>query len=99
MTFQEIIQGETPVLVDFFATWCQPCQVLAPTLEQLAARHDNTLRILKVDVDKNSAAAANYQVSGVPTLILFKQGKAVWRQSGALPLHAIEQALAPHLAE
>jgi thioredoxin 1 len=99
MTFQEIIQGETPVLVDFFATWCQPCQVLAPTLEQLAARHEITLRILKVDVDKNSAAAANYQVSGVPTLILFKQGKAVWRQSGALSLHAIEQALAPHLAE
>ena len=80
MTFQEIIQGETTVLVDFFATWCQPCQVLAPTLEQLAARHENTLRILKVDVDKNSAAAANYQVSGVPTLILFKHGKAVWIQ-------------------
>lgn len=93
MTFQEIIQGDTPVLVDFFATWCQPCHMLAPTLEQLASRHEDGLRVLKVDVDKNPSAAAHYQVTGVPTLILFKKGKAVWRQSGVLPLPALEQAI------
>jgi thioredoxin 1 len=97
MTFQEIIQGDTPVLVDFFATWCQPCHMLAPALEQLAGRHEEGLRILKVDVDKNPSAASHYQVTGVPTLILFKQGKAVWRQSGVVPLNALEQAIQPYL--
>ena len=99
MKFEEIIQGETPVLVDFFATWCYPCTVLAPTLDQLASRHKGTLRILKVDVDKNPSAAGQNLVTRVPTLILFKQGKAVWRKGGVTPLHEIEMALAPHLAE
>lgn len=96
-TFQELISGETPVLVDFFATWCGPCHALAPTLEQLAAEEKGRLKIIKVDVDKNPQAAAAFRVSGVPTLMLFRKGEALWRQSGVLPLHHLKSALSPYL--
>jgi len=96
-TFQELISGETPVLVDFFATWCGPCHALAPTLEQLAAEEKDRLKIIKVDVDKNPQAAAAFQVSGVPTLMLFRKGEALWRQSGVLPLHQLKAAISPYL--
>ncbi len=83
-SFQEIINGDTPVLVDFFAEWCGPCKVMAPELKMLADMHGDGLRVLKVDVDKNPQAANAYGVRGVPTLILFKQGQQLWRQSGAM---------------
>jgi thioredoxin 1 len=83
-SFQEIINGNTPVLVDFFAEWCGPCKVMAPELKKLADMHGDGLRVLKVDVDKNPQAASAYGVRGVPTLILFKQGQQLWRQSGAM---------------
>jgi thioredoxin 1 len=83
-SFQEIINGDTPVLVDFFAEWCGPCKVMAPELKKLADMHGDGLRVLKVDVDKNPQAANAYGVRGVPTLILFKQGQQLWRQSGAM---------------
>lgn len=84
-TFQELINSETPVLVDFYATWCGPCRMMSPVLEDVASRMGNQAKIIKVDVDKNPQAASAYQVRGVPTLIIFKKGQMVWRQSGVVP--------------
>ncbi len=83
-SFQEILNDDTPVLVDFFAEWCGPCKMMAPELKKLADQQGENLRILKVDVDKNPEAASHYAVRGVPTLILFKKGQQLWRQSGAM---------------
>ncbi len=83
--FETIIGSERPVLVDFYAEWCGPCKMQAPVLKDIAAEIGDVVRIIKVDVDKNPKVAAEYQVKGVPTLILFKNGKVQWRQSGMLP--------------
>jgi thioredoxin 1 len=93
MNFQEIIQSEKPVLVDFFATWCGPCKMMSPILQDLAKEMGDQVRILKIDVDKNPAAAQAFQVQGVPTLILFKQGQIKWRQSGVVQLAQLKQLL------
>lgn len=82
--FNQIIQSETPVLVDFFATWCGPCQTLAPILKQVKDSLGDRVSIIKIDVDKNQQIASQYQVRGVPTMILFQNGKQLWRQSGVL---------------
>lgn len=83
-TFQSIIQSEKPVLVDFFATWCGPCQTLGPILKQVKDNLGDKISILKIDVDKNQTLASQYQVRGVPTMILFQNGKQIWRQSGVI---------------
>ena len=88
--FNEIIKGETPTLVDFHATWCGPCKTLAPILEQLKTSKGQSLRILKIDVDKNPAIAAQLGIRGVPTLIYYKNGKQLWRKSGVIPLRELE---------
>lgn len=96
-SFSTLTKGETPVLVDFYADWCAPCKMLAPVLKQVKDQLGDRIKIVKVDVDRNSNVAGKYQVRGVPTLVLFKQGKVVWRQSGVQPKEALLQALQPHL--
>ncbi len=85
MTFSQIIQSDKPVLVDFFAEWCGPCKMMAPILKDVKQELGDAVTIIKVDVDKSPQAANEYQVQGVPTLILFKNGKPLWRQSGVVP--------------
>ena len=82
--FDSIINSEKPVLIDFFATWCGPCKTLAPILKQVKDNLAERITILKIDVDKNQQLASKYQVRGVPTVILFQNGKQLWRQSGVL---------------
>ncbi len=81
-TFGEIIKGDTPVLVDFTAEWCGPCKMMKPILDELHKAMGDSLRILKIDIDRNPAAASSLNVSGVPTLMLYKKGQLLWRQSG-----------------
>jgi len=97
MTFQEIISKDEPVLVDFFATWCGPCKMMSPILEDLKQRIGEQAAIIKIDVDKNPQVAAQYQVRGVPTLILFKKGQVKWRQSGVVPVNELERLIKSNL--
>jgi thioredoxin 1 len=83
-SFQNIINGDKPVLVDFFATWCGPCQMLSPVLKDVKDSLGDRVSIIKIDVDKNQEIASVYQVRGVPTMMLFQNGKQLWRQSGVL---------------
>lgn len=89
-SFKELIQGDVPILVDFYADWCGPCKQQAPILKQLTQRAGDKVRVIKIDVDKAQAAAQQYQVRSIPTMILFKDGKIVWRQSGVQPLNTLE---------
>ncbi len=96
MTFNEIIQSEKPVLVDFFAEWCGPCKMMAPILKEVKAEMGDAVTIIKVDVDQSPQAAYAYQVQGVPTLILFRNGQPVWRQSGVLPKNSLVKIIQHH---
>jgi thioredoxin 1 len=97
-TFQaEVIESETPVLVDFWAPWCGPCRVVGPVLEEIAQERGD-LRIVKLNVDENQVTAANYQVLSIPTMILFKNGEVAKKVIGAYPKKRLESELEPALA-
>ena len=92
-TFNEVIHSGKTVLVDFFAEWCGPCKMMGPILQELRGQVNENVKIIKVDVDKNPHVANAYQISGVPTLMIFKDGVVKWRQSGVLPAHQLRSML------
>lgn len=96
-SFDNIIQSEKPVLIDFFATWCGPCQMLAPILTEVKNELGETVSIIKVDVDKNQELANRLGVRGVPTLILYKAGNLLWRQSGIVAKQDLITLLKSHI--
>lgn len=96
-SFKELIGGEIPVLIDFYATWCGPCQAMAPIIEQVKQDYGARIRVLKIDIDKNPQLARNLGIQGVPTLIIYHQGKQAWRGSGLLPAADISRHLQPFL--
>ena len=91
--FSEIIKADKPVLVDFFATWCGPCKMMTPILHELKTAMGDKVTILKIDVDKNPEVSSQFQVQGVPTFIIFKNGKVLWRQSGVVPAKELQGVL------
>lgn len=95
--FNEIINSDKPTLVDFFATWCGPCRMQGPILEQVKTAVGDKATIIKVDIDKNQELAARYRVQSVPTLILFKSGEPVWRAVGVQQADALEAKLKEHM--
>jgi thioredoxin 1 len=97
-SFQDLIQSQQPVLVDFYADWCGPCRMLAPELERLAQATQGQLKIVKVNVDKNPGAARQYGIQGIPAMILFRQGQILWRGSGYRTQAQLQQELAPFLS-
>lgn len=97
-SFKDLITGDKPVLVDFSAEWCGPCRVMGPILEDLKRRVGEQATVIKIDVDRNPAAAQAYGVQGVPTLIVFKKGQLVWRRSGVMSADQLQQVLAPYMA-
>ena len=92
-SFSELINGEKPTFVDFSAEWCGPCKMMAPILAQLKSEVGDMVRIIKIDVDKNPQTASTYQIQSVPTLMLFKGGNVVWRQSGVVPTEQLKRAV------
>ncbi|HVI44951.1 MAG TPA: thioredoxin [Chitinophaga sp.] len=95
---QTIIQSDTPVLIDCFATWCGPCKMVPPILREVKEKLGERIRIIKIDVDKNPQLSAQWQISSVPTLLLFRSGKLLWRQSGVVPAHQLIPLLNSHIA-
>lgn len=94
--FEELINSNIPVLVDFFAEWCGPCKAMKPILEELKSMKGDKARIVKVDVDKHKEIAAYYQIQSVPTLMVFKDGKQLWRQSGVMRAHELSAVLSQY---
>ena len=96
-TFKDVISGDQLVLVDFFATWCQPCKMMHPILEQVKDVLSDRIRIIKVDVDKNDVIANQYRIQSIPTLMLFRQGEQLWRTSGVVQKAELLATIDPFL--
>lgn len=96
-TFNDVISADRLVLVDFFATWCQPCKMMHPVLEQVKEALGDKVRVIKVDVDKHGQTAAQYGIQGVPTLMLFRKSEILWRQSGLMARADLLAAVNPFL--
>lgn len=99
VTFSEMINSDTPVLVDFYTDWCGPCKMMAPILKDLKKEMGDTLNIIKIDAEKNADAAIKYQVRGVPTLILFHKGRILWQQAGVVQLPQLKSIINQKLSE
>ena len=97
-SFQQLINGSKPVLVDFYADWCGPCKAQKPILEEFSRKAGDKVAIIQVDVDRNQNAAAKYQVRSIPTMMLFKNGQVVWQHSGVVSGQELEKVIAPHTA-
>ena len=91
--FNELIQSTKPVLVDFYAEWCGPCQIMKPRILDVAERMGDNVKVIQIDVDKEKELATRFRIQSVPTLIIFKNGKQQWRQSGVISAHALIQLL------
>ena len=96
-SFSDLVKGEAPTLIDFSAEWCGPCKMMRPILDQVKATMGDQVRVFKIDVDKNPSIASSYQVQGIPTLILFKNGEIKWRQSGVVPTENLTKIIREHL--
>jgi len=94
--FNDIIKSDKPVLIDFFATWCGPCKMMGPILQDVSRKVGDKARVLKIDVDRNPQVAAKYQIQGVPTIMLFKNGKMLWRQSGVVQAKDLVKVIEQH---
>jgi thioredoxin 1 len=92
-SFSEVIGGQTPVLVDFYADWCAPCRMMPPILKELKKRMGDQINIIKIDTEKNPAVAIKYQVRSIPTLILFKNGEVLWQQAGVMQAPQLESVI------
>lgn len=96
--FSNLIKNsEVPVLVDFYADWCQPCHMIAPTIKSVKAKLGDQLKVIKINSDKNQQAMLRYQVKSIPTLILFHKGKILWRNSGVIPEHELMKVLGKYV--
>lgn len=96
--FNELINSDKPVLVDFFAEWCGPCKMMGPILQEVAGEVGEKASIIKIDIDKNPQAAQHYHIQGVPTLMIFKKGKMLWRQSGVVQAKPLSDLLKQYAA-
>ena len=95
--FKDIVTSKTPTLIDFYADWCAPCKMMPPILKEVREKLGDSIRILKIDVDKNSELSSKLQIQGVPTLAIFKEGKMLWRQSGVIPAHQLVPLIKKYL--